>query len=151
MFVLKLIMGAIAGISLIVGGVGIMNVLLASVSERTREIGVRIALGASTSRLVRQHLVETMALAAGGGALGVVIAVIGTDALMALDTGDLPRGDSVTVNGAVLVFASLVTLVTGVAFGLAPAIFASRTHPLDALALRGDHASPGGVRARHGR
>lgn len=146
---LWIIMGAV-GFVLLITCANLANVLLARSLARKREIGVRIALGASTSRLVRQHLVETMALAAVGGALGVVIAVIGTDALMALDTGDLPRGDSVTVNGAVLVFASLVTLVTGVAFGLAPAIFASRTHPLDALALRGDHASPGGVSARHG-
>ena len=92
----NLVLGSIAGISLLVGGIGIMNIMLATVSERTKEIGIRRALGATRSHIVTQFMVESMVLAAGGGLLGIFLGVaipLGVSRLSEIETAHQLVGD----------------------------------------------------------
>jgi len=118
---------AIAAISLLVGGIGIMNIMLVSVAERTREIGIRKALGASNSDIVAQFLIESLALSIGGGISGYVIGYLVALAISTL----LPFFP--IFNWEIGVIAIVVSLVIGTLFGLYPAIRASRKDPIDAL------------------
>ena len=118
---------AIAAISLLVGGIGIMNIMLVSVAERTREIGIRKALGASNSDIVAQFLIESLALSIGGGISGYVIGY-----LVALGISTLLPFFPI-FNWEIGVTAIVVSLVIGTLFGLYPAIRASRKDPIDAL------------------
>jgi len=118
---------AIAAISLLVGGIGIMNIMLVSVAERTREIGIRKALGASNSDIVAQFLIESLALSIGGGISGYVIGY-----LVALGISTMLPFFPI-FNWEIGVIAIVVSLVIGTLFGLYPAIRASRKDPIDAL------------------
>ena len=118
---------AVASISLLVGGIGIMNILLVSVTERTREIGIRMAVGAKSRHILLQFLVEAVALAAVGGVLGVVLG-IGAAALI----GSL-AGWPVLLAPDAIVGALLFAAVVGVFFGFYPARKASRLDPIVAL------------------
>ena len=120
-------LGAIAGISLLVGGIGIMNIMLATVTERTREIGIRRAIGARRSQIVSQFLVEALVLSAVGGVIGIALGV----AIPRLVT--LWAGMPTIVTAWSLALAFGVSVGTGVAFGIYPAVRASRLDPIIAL------------------
>ena len=118
---------AIAGISLLVGGVGIMNIMLVSVSERTREIGIRKALGATNSDIVAQFLIEALCFSIGGALLGLIFGYIGAFAISML----LPFDPLLSWSTVGTAFA--ISLITGMLFGLYPAIKASQKDPITAL------------------
>jgi putative ABC transport system permease protein len=133
MLVFKLIMGAIAGISLIVGGVGIMNVLLASVSERTREIGIRKATGARAVDIRIQFLAESLAISGLGCAIGLMVGmgVAMTLARIVRQITEAPLQAAFTWPS--LLIAVGASLLTGLVFGTWPARRAARLSPIEAL------------------
>lgn len=122
---LTLGLGGIAAISLVVGGIGIMNIMLVSVTERTREIGLRKALGATPQQILFQFLIEAALLSIIGGLIGLAIAYLGSLALQAI----FPA--RVTLGAVLLAFG--VSAVVGIVFGAAPARRASRLSPIEAL------------------
>jgi len=124
---LTLLLGAIAGLSLVVGGIGIMNIMLVSVTERTREIGIRIAVGAQPGDIRVQFLIEAITLSLLGGLVGVLMGV-GTTQLIAATSNFKPI---VTLGSIVLAFT--VSFCIGVFFGFYPARRASLMDPIDAL------------------
>jgi putative ABC transport system permease protein len=124
---MSLLLGAVATISLIVGGIGIMNIMLVSVTERIREIGLRMAVGAGPSDVRRQFLAEAMLISLIGGALGIAIGVVGS--LLVERFSDLP----VALNGQVIGLAAGFSIATGLFFGYYPARKASQLDPIEAL------------------
>jgi putative ABC transport system permease protein len=124
---LSTLLASIALVSLIVGGIGVMNIMLVSVTERTREIGIRMAVGAHPSDILAQFLTEALALAAIGGLVGVLLG-IGAGQLLSARFGW-----SMTVRTDIVVIALLVSALVGVIFGLYPARKAARLDPIDAL------------------
>lgn len=124
---MSLLLGAVATISLIVGGIGIMNIMLVSVTERIREIGLRMAVGAGPLDVRRQFLAEAMLLSLGGGVLGIAIGVGG--ALLVGRFTDLPTA----LNSQVVLLAAGFSVATGLFFGYYPARKASELDPIDAL------------------
>ena len=120
-------LGFIAAISLFVGGIGVMNIMLVSVTERTREIGLRKAVGARRSNILGQFLIETLTLTLLGGTLGVIIGWTIADVVKQLQI----MQTQVTVNSIIMAF--VVTLAVGVLSGLYPAFRASRLRPIEAL------------------
>jgi putative ABC transport system permease protein len=131
---LTLMLSAIAGISLLVGGVGIMNIMLVSVTERTREIGIRMAVGARSRDILRQFLVEAVLLSCIGGVIGLVLGIAASTGATVLINSftsgtKWPIVISLPAAGGAIVFASLV----GVFFGYYPALRASRLDPIEAL------------------
>ncbi len=130
---MTLLLSAIAGISLLVGGVGIMNIMLVSVTERTREIGIRMAVGARPRDILRQFLVESILLSSLGGiagvALGVLASVGATQLINAFTPSDWPIAISMPAAMIAMGFAALV----GVFFGYYPARRASQLDPIEAL------------------
>ncbi|QDU68757.1 ABC transporter permease [Engelhardtia mirabilis] len=125
--IFNIVLGSIAGISLLVGGIGIMNVMLATVTERTREIGIRRALGAKRHHIVTQFLVETVVLSVGGGAAGVVVGLA-----IPVAVEHFARMHTVITPAAPTLAFSISALI-GVVFGLYPAWRAARMDPVDAL------------------
>jgi putative ABC transport system permease protein len=125
--VLTMLLGAVAAVSLLVGGIGIMNIMLVSVTERTREIGLRLAIGALEREVLLQFLIEAVVLAALGGLVGSVLATAASIGLAALM--DVPY----TFNLAVNVLSFVFSAVIGVVFGYFPARRAARMDPIDAL------------------
>jgi putative ABC transport system permease protein len=126
---LTIFLAGIAGISLLVGGIGVMNIMLVSVAERTREIGVRKALGATNADVLFQFLLEAILLALIGGIVGVVVGIAGSAILPEILT-DLPPA-VVTVNEVALAFG--VSALIGVVFGVLPAYRSARLQPVEAL------------------
>ena len=124
---LSVAVGGIAAISLLVGGIGIMNIMLVSVTERTREIGIRKALGARTRDVLIQFLTESAILSACGGIIGIVIGV----GLVSL--GGMALGLPVVVKPSVVVLAVTFSAIVGIFFGLYPASKAAKADPIDAL------------------
>ncbi|WP_019515548.1 ABC transporter permease [Sphingomonas sp. Mn802worker] len=121
------IVTAVAGISLVVGGIGIMNIMLVSVTERTREIGIRLAIGAVASEVLLQFLVEAVVLSMLGGVIGLLLAQLAIGALSAL--GGLPYLFVPEINA----IAFGISAVIGVVFGYFPARRAAALNPIDAL------------------
>jgi len=124
---MKLLLLAVASISLLVGGIGIMNILLVSVTERTREIGIRMAVGAKRRHILLQFLVEAVVLSAMGGLIGVGLGVAGAKAASNL------AGWPTIISGDILVIAFGFSALVGIFFGLYPANKASRLNPIEAL------------------
>jgi len=123
----NIVLGAIAGISLLVGGIGIMNIMLASVTERTKEIGIRRAIGARRSRIVVQFLINTCVLSIGGGLLGLLLGV-SIPVLITAFTG-MPT----VVQPYSLFLAFGISVGIGIVFGLYPAMRAAALDPIEAL------------------
>jgi putative ABC transport system permease protein len=143
------LLGAVAAV-LLIACANIANLLLARGTARRREMAVRTALGASRTRIVRQLLIESLALAAAGGAAGTVVALWGVDALVRISPVQIPRLNTVHIDRSVLIFTVLASLLTGALCGLLPALQLSRSNPGDAL-KDGDRGgtSGRGARTRH--
>jgi putative ABC transport system permease protein len=118
---------AVAIISLFLGGVGIMNVMLVSVTERTHEIGVRKAIGATNQQILRQFMLEAMVLSVGGAFFGIIISVV-VDLLLRVYSSLQP-----VISVWAIVISTAVSIIVGVIFGVAPAVKAARKDPIDAL------------------
>ncbi len=125
--VLTMLLGAVAAVSLVVGGIGIMNIMLVSVTERTREIGLRLAIGAMEHQVLMQFLIEAMVLAALGGLIGIILAT-GSSIVLA-KMMQLPYVFNPSVNLLSFMFSAGI----GVAFGYFPAHRAARLDPIEAL------------------
>ena len=125
--ILGLLLAAVAAVSLLVGGIGIMNIMLVSVTERTREIGLRVALGARSAAILRQFLIEAVVLSTGGGTIGVIVGVVGAAAIALL--AHWPA----TVPVVSVVLALAFSAAVGVFFGYWPARKAAALDPIRAL------------------
>ena len=125
-----LLLGAIGGISLLVGGIGIMNIMLVTVNERTREIGIRKAVGARRQDIAVQFLIESIALTGLGGALGILLGWSITQAVQRIPQAS---GLTLLVTPATVAIAVGVSVAIGIVFGLYPAMRAARLHPIQAL------------------
>ena len=129
---LWLILGA-AGLVLLLACVNVAHLMLARMSTRAREIAVRRALGAHRGRVVRQLLTESVLLGALGGGAGLAVAAIAIRVLIRFSPADIPRLENVSLDGRTLVFATIVSIVTGIVFGVAPALLAWRGDAQDSL------------------
>jgi putative ABC transport system permease protein len=125
--IFNIVLGSIAAISLLVGGIGIMNIMLATVTERTREIGIRRALGAKKKDIVMQFLIETVMLSGAGGVLGVALGL----AVPLLITHFAEMVTIIQIWAPVLAFS--ISVITGVLFGIYPALRAAAMNPVEAL------------------
>lgn len=125
--IMTTLLGAIAAISLVVGGIGIMNIMLVSVTERTREIGIRMAVGARSADILIQFLIEAVTLSMLGGLIGTLAGIIG--AYIFAKTSGWPA----LVNPVAIAVALFFSAAVGVFFGFYPAFKASRLHPIEAL------------------
>jgi len=130
--VLTLFLGGVAGISLLVGGIGIMNIMLVSVTERTREIGIRKAIGATRNNILAQFLTEATVLSIFGGLIGIA-----TGAVIARVISSAPIGGTLVLNSVVgmdsILLATLFATAVGLFFGIYPAYRAASLNPIDAL------------------
>jgi putative ABC transport system permease protein len=125
--IFNIVLGAIAGISLLTGGIGIMNIMLATVSERTKEIGIRAALGATRMDILFQFLIETSLLTITGGVIGILLGVFGAYTI------NIYAEWRTVVSITAIIIASLMSVTMGLVFGLLPAYKAARMDPITAL------------------
>jgi putative ABC transport system permease protein len=125
--IMTTLLGAVAAVSLIVGGIGIMNIMLVSVTERTREIGIRLAIGALEREVQRQFLVEAIVLSSAGGIAGIVIALLASYFIAGAMKVPL------MLDGSIILLAFLFSAAVGVVFGYFPARKAARLDPIEAL------------------
>ncbi len=125
--IFSIVLGSIAAISLLVGGIGIMNIMLATVSERTREIGIRRALGARKRDIITQFLSETLLLTLAGGVLGILLGL--AIPLLVTRLGDMPT----VITSSSLILAFGISAAVGVTFGLYPAYRAANMDPIESL------------------
>ena len=124
---MEFLLASIASISLVVGGIGIMNILLVSVTERTREIGIRMATGARRMHVLMQFLIEAMLLSLMGGAAGILAGVVASKIVSTV--ADWP----ILLRADVIIAAFVFSAAVGIFFGYYPARQASRLNPIDAL------------------
>ncbi len=143
---LLMLFGAVA-VVLLIGCANVANLLLARATARHKEISIRAAIGASPWRITAQLLIESLVLSLLAGACGLLLASWGIDALLAFAPPEIPRLDTISMDGSVLLFTMLLSVLTGIAFGLAPAISASRPNLTEAL-KEGTRGSTEGKRNR---
>jgi putative ABC transport system permease protein len=129
--VLTVFLGGIAAISLLVGGIGIMNIMLVSVTERTREIGLRKAVGARKRDILIQFLTEAMVLSLAGGVIGILLGAIIARIISGISMGTTTLQTAVDIDAIML--AIIFSLAVGLFFGSYPASRAAGLHPIDAL------------------
>lgn len=127
--ILQAVLGGIGAVSLLVGGIGILNIMLVSVTERTREIGLRKALGAKKNTILQQFLIEAVVLTVIGGLIGVLLSI----GVLWLIVATVPFLDTFVLNPLVIILAFGVSVVTGVVFGVWPANRAANLSPIEAL------------------
>jgi putative ABC transport system permease protein len=125
--IMTLLLASVAGVSLIVGGIGIMNIMLVSVTERTREIGIRIAIGATEQDVLRQFLSEAVVLSIAGGLVGVLV---GSGASLIITR---VLGWAILISPLAIVAAVIFSMTVGIFFGYYPARKAARLDPIEAL------------------
>ena len=131
---ITLFLGAVAGISLLVGGIGIMNIMLVSVTERTREIGIRKAIGATRTNILSQFLIEAGVVSLVGGAIGIVLGGGGSRLLNGITlTGVSSQPIQTVVSTDAILMAFGVSALIGLFFGVYPALKASSLNPIQAL------------------
>lgn len=123
----------VAGISLLVGGIGVMNIMLVSVTERTREIGIRKSLGAKTSSIMLQFLAEAAILTVIGGIIGIILGIIGAYGICSVISVSMQMTISPGISLSVILFAALFSCAVGVFFGIYPARKAAKLSPIEAL------------------
>jgi predicted permease len=140
----------VVGLVLLIALANVANLLLARGVGRQREMAIRASMGASPARLVRQLLVESIVLGLAGGLAGLALAALGTDLLLRMVPGDLPRSGDIQIDGGVLSFTLALSVSAGLLFGIAPALAAARAEPLDALRSGGRAATASGRRLRAG-
>ena len=123
----------VAGISLLVGGIGVMNIMLVSVTERTREIGIRKSLGAKTSSIMMQFLAEAAILTVIGGIIGIILGIIGAYGICSVISVSMQMTIKPGISLSVILFATLFSCAVGVFFGIYPARKAAKLSPIEAL------------------
>ena len=123
----------VAGISLLVGGIGVMNIMLVSVTERTREIGIRKSLGAKTSSIMMQFLAEAAILTVIGGVIGIILGIIGAYGICSVISTSMQMTISPGISLSTILFATLFSCAVGVFFGIYPARKAAKLSPIEAL------------------
>jgi putative ABC transport system permease protein len=144
---LLVLMGAV-GLVLLIACVNVANLMLSRSAGRNKEIAVRMALGAGRGRIFRQLTVESVLLGLVGGALGLLVAIGGENLVMALSPVGVPRFTEVNLDGRVLVFTLVISLLTGILFGIVPALSATRTKPNESLKEGSLHSTAGLQRRR---
>ncbi|HEY6488404.1 MAG: ABC transporter permease [Terracidiphilus sp.] len=144
---LLVLLGAV-GLVLLIACANAANLLLARASARQRELAVRLAMGASRMRVLRQMLTESLLISCAGGALGLVLALSGVKLLVSLLPADFPRANDIHVSGPVFIFTFVVSLATGLLFGVAPALQASRLDPKQGLQKGGRTTTATGYQNR---
>jgi putative ABC transport system permease protein len=125
--VLTGLLGAVAAVSLLVGGIGIMNIMLVSVTERTREIGIRLAIGALENEVLKQFLLEAVVLSSLGGAIGITLGLSAAGLLTLL------LGIPFVISPGIVLIAFMFSAAVGVVFGYVPARKAAQLDPIEAL------------------
>src|SRR5262249_23733299 len=126
--ILQLVLILVSAITLIISGIGIMNIMLVTVTERTREIGVRMAVGASRREILQQFLTEAVLISLAGGSLGILVGVA-----IPLSVQFLAENVAIPISATSIIVAFTVSCVVGLIFGMLPANRASRLNPTEAL------------------
>jgi len=131
--ILNLLLGFLAAISLLVGGIGIMNIMLVSVSERTREIGLRKSLGANSKTILWQFLIEALVITGLGGIIGIILGILNSLLASVVIRGQGMSNWPITISWLAIVIAFIISMTIGLVFGIYPARKAAQLSPIDAL------------------